>query len=297
MKRPTFFLALIATLLSTTSAIASPPLIPPPGQRVYSWAMNAMKAVATPPYIDYQATFSSHGFWVNINCDGSGIARLQPKLGGFNFPRATWHVLLRTSDDFALQGARQLPCRPFPYSPTWSALDDFSDYFMERFESMNVPSPGSSVRPETTPSSKTRTTLPVIAVVTAYANRYYRIHDLGITRIRDVAAYHLQMTALRNPERYPLTDMFVDVGDHRVRAVIFGGGQRGFLAGGGGSATLYFEPVKNYWLVRRGKISVGAHLLFLHQAGYYSFTLHDFSFPTSVPPGEFPPKSGPRYVR
>ena len=94
-------------------------------------------------------------------------------------------------------GLAQLP-------PTSTATPDPMEVVGEVRASFHDPSPADRPSPGASPGS-----LPVIEKETVY-NRAYRVTLEGIESTYGVAAYHLQLQALRDPGRYRLEELWVD---------------------------------------------------------------------------------------
>ncbi len=262
----------------------------PSGTEVYSSMMNAMMALPKPPtYIKYNLVFTIDGFWMQFDCKHHALTRFMPAFLKWQGVRMSFPVLVRTEDGMARVGSPTLEsaageknqprlgplfCRPFPFSPLWTEARDIGNGSLVRAAATHE-------RTGSTAADVPPNPLDTIVTVVAYANRFYRIQNLGIEKRFGSSVYHLVFTAKGNPRTYPITDVYVTVRHHFLKAVAFGGGQRGLLYGAGVSAILQYGSVDGYWLLQRGHFELDAHVLVAHKAGSFDLRLEHFSFPST----------------
>ena len=306
-KTKSFYLIVALSLISVfanVNIVYAQGTIRPRGQAVYSWLISTMKQVPQPAFASYDIRFDVHGLWLQIWCGYTGIEPtvVKPTLVPDQSISGTWHVVFRSSDGAALVKVVKLgigtvapptrggvSCRPFPYAATWAAVRKAGNNVVQR-------SPGITPRISSSPADEARvgaitkrSPFTTIATVTAYVNVHYRIQNIGINDRRGIPVYHLKLTALGDPSKYPITDIYVGVRNHRIYAITFGGGQRGLIEGGGGSATFTFGPVGPYWLLTGGTVTASGHFLVLHEGGAYTFVITYTGFPKRLPASGFTP--------
>lgn len=248
----------------------------PSGQAVYSEALNAMRSQSLPATIDYRVTTVDRGLQLTLQCgikppyqfESSSVSMS----GGGTHPPHTWDVHFVTSSGFgravlASKRAVTVKCTPFPLAPVMHAFVHLAP------KAAATHAPAAPAGP--------LDMMKAIVTVRAFYSRSYRIANDGIVAISGHPSYHLQFTARDgNESKHPVTDMYVDTATHLVRAVVLGGGQRGFFEGGGGFGRFTFGHVGPYWLVKSIHAEGSGHFLFMHGGGAIDMTLHHFSFPS-----------------
>ncbi|NNM99119.1 MAG: hypothetical protein HKL91_04925 [Candidatus Eremiobacteraeota bacterium] len=273
-----FYRIISMTLFSIAIATATAPLgaaTLPSGQAVYSEALNAMRSQTLPARIDYEVTTVDRGMQIYIQCAakppytfqlssvsmsmGNGKAIAHPPMV-VRFESATG--LGRATRD----GKPLINCMPFPIAPVMHAF--------VHLEATTAPASAPA-----SPSSPFDM-MKAIVTVRAFYSRSYRIANDGIVSISGHPSYHLQFTARDgNETKHPVTDMYVDTTTHLVRAVVLGGGKRGFFMGGGGFGRFAFGHVGPYWLVKSIHVEGTGHFFFMHGGGAIDMKLHHFTFP------------------
>uniref|UniRef100_E6PD56 Uncharacterized protein n=1 Tax=mine drainage metagenome TaxID=410659 RepID=E6PD56_9ZZZZ len=250
----------------------------PSGQAVYSEALNAMRSQSLPATIDYRVTTVDRGLQLTLQCGikppyqyASSSVSMS---GGGTHPPQTWNVHFVTSSGFghavlASKRAVTVKCTPFPLAPVMHAFVHLAP------KAAATHAPAAPAGPFDM--------MKAIVTVRAFYSRSYRIANDGIVAISGHPSYHLQFTARDgNESKHPVTDMYVDTATHLVRAVVLGGGQRGFFEGGGGFGRFTFGHVGPYWLVKSIHVEGSGHFLFMHGGGAIDMTLHHFSFPSAA---------------
>lgn len=260
----------------------------PSGSAVYSAALNAMRAQALPPRIDYQLSVSNSGMQMTLSCAAKPPYQFESGIiettGAGARPPRMWNVKFVTSSGFGhatLESKKPFTfnCTPYPLGPVMHAFVHFAP---------TTAAPSASVAP-----AGPLDLMKAIVTVRAFYSRSYRIANEGIVVFSGHPSYHLQFTARDgNESKHPITDMYVDTATHLVRAVVLGGGQRGFFEGGGGFGRFTFGRVGAYWLVKNIYVEGSGHFLFLHGGGSIDMTLHHFSFP-NVPAVTLAPSPQP----
>ena len=270
--------ACVATSMLLTAASAA---TLPSGKSVYSEALNAMRAQKLPPLIDYQLSVSDSGLQLDINCAAKPPYKFESGgMGiGASLPPHTWDVQYVTSTGFGratLESKKPYTtnCTPYPLGPVMHGFAHLA--------------PAAAATPAPAAAAGPLDMMKAIVTVRAFYSRSYRIANEGIVAFSGHPSYHLQFTARDGDEsKHPITDMYVDAATHLVRAVILGGGQRGFIEGGGGFGRFTFGHVGPYWLVKDIHAEGSGHFLFLHVGAAIDMRLHHFSFPaaTAASPG------------
>jgi hypothetical protein len=162
-------------------------------ERYWSAYDSASGQVAVDPISDYEKahpTYAAHGFTVKIPLLSSVLGKPQPPTDYLGVP------LLAPNYTF---GMAEIPptnaaASPDPMQVVREVRADFHD-----------PSPpGRDQEPSTIPSAP-----PTIERETIY-RRIYRVTLDGIESTYGVQAYHLRLTALRDPGRYRLEQLWVD---------------------------------------------------------------------------------------
>ena len=266
--------ACATSMLSTAVSAATLPS----GKSVYSEALNAMRAQKLPPRIDYQIAVTDSGLQLTLSCAAKPPYRFESASMGMSpgavHPPQTLDVQFVTSSGFgrALFVAKKpltLNCTPFPLGPVMHGFAHLA--------------PASAATPAPAAAAGPLDIMKAIVTVRAFYSRSYRIANEGIVAFSGHPSYHLQFTARDgNESKHPITDMYVDTATHLVRAVILGGGQRGFFEGGGGFGRFTFGHVGPYWLVKSIHAEGSGHFLFMHGGGAIDMRFHHFSFPVAA---------------
>ncbi len=258
---------------------------------MYSEALNAMRAQALPPIVDYRVGVVDRGLHLTLTCAPKPPYTFESSSLGMNAggkqTSRTWIVRFYAANglgDASLASNKKVRiiCAPFPLAPVMLAFVHLA------------PQPTPSSAPSPLAAASPLDMMKSIVTVRAFYSRSYLIKDVGIVSLGRHPSYHLRFTARDgNESKHPVTDMYVDTATHLVRAVVLGGGQRGFFEGGGGFGRFTFGRVGKYWLVRQIDVEGSGHFLFIHGGGSMKMTFHHFSFPVAaVPaPNSSPPSS------
>ena len=249
----------------------------PSGNELYSEAISAMRQLPMPHYIDYDDSGVVDGLDITIACNSQSHAYIGSTvtLKPIKYSSPTQHIrydsVTSSGTLLSKDGKQLIQCIPFPFAPEVRAL-----VHTGAGDSLSATPTQKPVANNAGPIDL----LGVIARITTFSSRYYNVTNAGIVSMNGVPSYHLQMQARDGDESsHPLTDMYVDTKTHLVRAVVLGGGKRGFIMGGGGYGQFNFGGVGKYWLVTSINVSVAGHMLFLHQSGSQTFTFSNFTFP------------------
>lgn len=125
-----------------------------------------------------------------------------------------------------------------------------------------------------------------IAVVSA-VDRAYAIVLAGIVTVNGRECYDLQLRALRDPESYPLRELWVDTTTYDVVRLAYAWPYNGVTA----RVTYDFAPVgpRDIWTVVHIDAVAVSHALFTTHTEHVAEDLHDITFPAVEPDADFVP--------
>uniref|UniRef100_E6PJC9 Uncharacterized protein n=1 Tax=mine drainage metagenome TaxID=410659 RepID=E6PJC9_9ZZZZ len=279
-------LAVIALVPCATITATARAQSLPSGAKVYSMAISAMSHLRLPPIITYDLVLTDHGLGLTVNCNpNTHVFRwAQVALTHAHYTK-TFAVHYNSQSGLGTMFAGQhkfFECVPFPLGPAIRPL-------LRIGASRGTPIPAPTTSPEEVNTNSKNAPpldlLKTIAVATTFYSKYYHIHNTGVENVGGAPAYHLQLTARDgNESQHPLTDMYVDTSNFLVRSLILGGGQRGFIVGGGGYGRFDFGSIGDYWLVRRIRVEASGHILFIQKHGALTLTFDHFTIPTTQSP-------------
>jgi hypothetical protein len=243
---------------------------------MYLRAVHAMKNAPVPPYV----TFREHivGRNMTLSCTRDGI------LVGLRHGdvTATYDVYFRTSDGSAISKAVANPsstASPCPGALLQPAGGGVS--------AMGVPDATAS-SPATDAASASTGGPPIIASVHVEAARFYHIELVGRERLRDNDVYHLKLTAYRDRDTHPLTDLYVDPKTFLVREARGEVSGHYVVASGRFAGIVDFDRVGNYWLVEHERFDVAANALFVHARMNATVDGSNFTTPSELSGIVFP---------
>jgi hypothetical protein len=150
-----------------------------------------------------------------------------------------------------------------------------------------IPSDGAGM-PPSPPPNLALDPLGTIATVRA-VDRAYDVTLAGTEQIDGHTAYHLRLKPLRDPDRYPLRELWVDQSSFQVVRLTY----IAPFDGGGHHATIHYDfaPVgpQSVWSIVHIDAQATTHELFSAQTQSVSEDLHDIAFPSTEPPNYFEP--------
>lgn len=245
----------------------------PDGGQIYSLAVAAMHRDGLPDHVRYRINAVDHGILLTLSYNakthhfnGSTVS-----IGKINVSRtvtASYDSRTGMGTVTKPDGQVAYSCWPFPFAPTVPAL---ASAFLEKSESSPSPAPSGGSSP--------MDLMKVIVSVEAFSPGAYEVRNLGLEKLGSHSVYHLTFTARDgNESAHPLTDALIDTRTYLVRSLTLGGGQRGFIEGGGGSGTYSFGNASGHWVVKNIKIVANGHFLLLHEAGSLTYTFSHFTF-------------------
>jgi len=221
-------------------------------EQQYVKSVAAMRALEIPPFVSYQSAWKSTGLPFRIIPDGGYVA-IELSTGGAGVKKAHDYDVAFREPDRRL-GFRELPAGDqFSgvgriLNPTWEGAYDILRYGLGG----KPPNAGPSPTPEPAAGTEPRT----IASVTAIAPSFYRVEDRGAgTCPAGTRGRILKLTAYRDPQAHPLTEVTIDPATDRFCNMRFNLKESG-LIGATGNYELHFAPVGIYWLISGGLIDV-----------------------------------------
>ena len=124
---------------------------------------------------------------------------------------------------------------------------------------------------------------PLLFSEPVYGSRYYDVTLSGVEDYQGRQVYHLLLRAIRDPQRHPWTQLWVDTRTFEVwKAHADATGRAGPLTGRV-VADVEFAPVGNYWLVKQASADAQGHVTIFSDSGHYEYYFSDFGFPNTLP--------------
>jgi hypothetical protein len=148
--------------------------------------------------------------------------------------------------------------------------------------------PNGQSTPASPPPNFAPDPLETIATVTASA-RVYDIRLTGEESIGGRTCYHLALRPLIAPDRYPLRELWVDIGNFEVVQLTY---ERPYTAEHTRASVRYrFAPIgrNQVWAIVHIEADAAIHQLFATKTERVSDDLSEISFPSSVPDSDFEP--------
>ncbi|MBV8163704.1 MAG: hypothetical protein JOZ91_05510 [Candidatus Eremiobacteraeota bacterium] len=142
--------------------------------------------------------------------------------------------------------------------------------------------------PQTTPpppigTSATGSAAPVISHEHVTGDRYYIVSYDGLENYRGKTVYHLALRAVKDEQKHPWTDLWVDIDSFQVwKAHGDASGSSGPLTGRA-VVDVEFAPIGNYWLVKQAAADGEGRLGPISDSGHYEYYFSDFGFPNTLP--------------
>ncbi len=220
-------------------------------EAIYLRAVHAMKSAPVPPYVTFREHILGRNITLSCTSDGMNIGLRHGDV------TATYDVYFRTRDGSAISkavanpSATASPCPSALLQPAGAGLS-----------AMGVPEATAS--PATDAASASTFGPPIIAAVRVDGALFYHIELVGRERLGDNDVYHLKLTAYRDPDTHPLTDLYVDPETFLVREARGEVSGHYVVASGRFAGIVDFGRVGDYWLVEHEHFDVAANALFVH---------------------------------
>ncbi len=264
------------------SVLSSPAPAPPAAIDIYSKAVHKMQALAArgnPPYLVFDLEIDSHNLHWYPSTD-SGLTEWEVKLVHAN-ETSNYRVWYRSKDQRALvqdSATHKAYIGEAPFQPE-------TDHLLGESHASPSPSPA----PSTNASSTTTASGQVLSAITVNGSSHYIVTLVGIENRQGFPVYHLHLRAIRDAVDYPLTDLWVDTTDYRVRAVHGEVTIRAVAAEIGVGVDADFSPLDDYWLVSSIDFTMKGYLMLWHANTATSMHTHIVSAPESLPAAYFTP--------
>ena len=221
-------------------------------QAYYRLALQRMVNLPEPPVVSYTATIHATGsrFYVSVEPE-TGLAEFGFSIGSaLGVNSASWLVSVQTANAITrvdLDGTAAVTRYPIFDATWWGAYVWLRYGFNGR--SLATPSPSTS-------PTELESELGIIAVVRAIDPGAYRIIDRGNDTCENGdAARHMRLVAYSDPDRYPASDITIDVKTNDICTMGFDLRPTQFLAQTG-NVQLHFTNVNGYPLVTDGRIQM-----------------------------------------
>jgi hypothetical protein len=265
------------------------PLTP---EKIYLRAIRAMKEAPEPPFITFRENVIGRNFTLQCNSDGMTVNLRHGDV------TAAYDVSFRTRDGSAVSQpvgvASAKPCPATLLAPAGAAVSSLG-------VPQASPSPGSA---STTAPADSSFGPPIISAVHVEGARFYHIDLAGIERLGANDVYHLKLTAYRDPDTHPLTDLFIDPETFLVREARGEVSGHYVVASGRIAGVVDFDRVGAYWLVEHEHFDVAANALLVHARMTATIDGSNFATPDELPDIVFPspqptasPKATPAATR
>ncbi len=270
-----FVLGFLATaaLADVRPAQDASPLTP---EKIYLRSVRAMRDAPEPPFVTFRENVVGRNFTLKCTSDGINLSLHHGDVA------ATYDVWFRTSDGSALSqpvgGGNAKPCPDTLLAPAGGAIS-----------SLGLPqaSPSPGIPPTVAPADS-RIGLRIIGAVHVDRARYYHIRLIGLEKLGTNDVYHLKLTAYRDPDTHPLTDLYVDPKTFLVREARGEVSGHYVVASGRLAAVIDFARVGAYWLVEREHFDIAANALLVHARMRATIDGSNFATPSELPGIVFP---------
>jgi hypothetical protein len=239
-------------------------------------AVEAMRALESPPYATYASNWKSTGLGFEFEQDRN-LIRIDVGFGSGFSSEQHYDASYRRADrilEFRNDAGDRLVGEGHLLEPTWAGAYDILRYGLRGTAPAAIVSPSPSGAPDTSapvadsaptsgPSDAAvamQTVPPAIGSVTAISPLYYRVFDNGTRAcpgLGDGRALHL--VARHDIQQHPLTDVVLDPTTGRFCSMTFVLKLSG-LAGLTGHYTIDFAPFGSYWLVSDGLIDINVRV-------------------------------------
>jgi hypothetical protein len=138
-----------------------------------------------------------------------------------------------------------------------------------------------------TPPNLAADPIETIAVVRA-VDRAYAISYVETSTIGTRTVYHLRLRPIRDPQQYPLRELWIDTTSYDVVRLTYVWPYNATTA----SITYDFAPAgsQGIWSIVHIDAQATSHGLFTAHTEHVSEDLHDITFPANVPDEDFEPR-------
>jgi hypothetical protein len=271
----------------------------------YVHAVEAMRALESPPYATYTSNWESTGLGFEFEQDRDGIL-IAVGFGSGLLHERRYDASYRSADrmlQFTDDASDRLVGKGHLLEPTWEGAYDILRYGLHGGEAAAIAAPTPSDAASSAPvaaatqvpatsdaATAMQSPLPAIGSVTAISPRYYRVFDHGTESCPGLGnGRALHLVARHDVQQHPLTDVVLDPATGRFCSMTFVLKESG-LAGITGHYTIDFAPFGSYWLVSNGSIDINVRVFGI--AAKHA-TLHwaiaDVATPASIPDAAFAP--------
>jgi hypothetical protein len=295
MRRIAAFALLVASLgvvaapaHAQTSDATSPDV-------AYVHAVEAMRALVSPPYATYASNWESTGLGFEFEQDRDRIV-IDVGLGGGLSREREYDASYRSADralEFTNDAGDRLVGHGHLLEPTWAGAYDILRYGLRGNDPAAVATSAPSGAFDTSAPvavAALQTPPPAIGSVTAISPLYYRVFDNGTRAcagLGDGRALHL--VARHDVQQHPLTDVVLDPATGRFCSMTFVLKESG-LAGITGHYTIDFAPFGSYWLVSDGLIDINVRLFGIAaKHATLHWAISGVTTPPSIPDEAFVP--------
>jgi hypothetical protein len=242
----------------------------------YVRAVEAMRALVSPPYATYASNWQSTGLGFEFEQDRDRIV-IDVGLGGGLAHEREYDASYRSADralQFTNDAGDRLVGHGHLLEPTWAGAYDILRYGLRGDDPAAVETSPPSGTLDTSPPvadaapapersgalAAMQTPPPAIGSVTAISPLYYRVFDDGTRACPGLGEGRaLHLVARHDVRRHPLTDVVLDPASGRFCSMTFVLKESG-LAGITGHYTIDFSPFGSYWLVSDGLIDINVRL-------------------------------------
>jgi hypothetical protein len=265
----TTFVATLALADAPQAPSDSAPLTP---EAIYLRAVHAMKAAAQPRFVTFRENVAGRNFRLSCTSDGIALNLHHGDIAG------AYDVSFRTRDGGAVSRTADgtSTCPGTLLAPAGADIS-----------SMGVPAAMPSAASDAT-SSQTGTGLPIIAAERVEAARFYHVELAGREHLGGNDVYHLKLTAYRDPDEHPLTDLFVDPQTFLIREARGEASGHYLIASGRVAGIVDFDRVGDYWLVEREHFDIAANALLVHVRMNATIDASNVMTPADLPGVVFP---------
>lgn len=274
-------LALVLGMSATAAFADGPPTAPQDAapltpERIYLRSVRAMKDAPQPAFITCRENVVGRNF--TLRCTNDGITALLHH----GDVTAAYDVWFRTSDGSALSQpvgvARTTPCPSTLLAPAGSAISSLG---------VAQASPSASSAPTAKPADSPIGP-PIIGAVHVDSSRYYHIELVGLEQLGGNDVYHLKLTAYRDPDTHPLTELFVDRATFLVREARGEVSGHYVVASGRLAGVVDFDRVGMYWLAQHEHFDIAANAILIHARMTATIDGSNFATPNELPGIVFP---------
>jgi len=281
----------VTSVVAAIGLAAAPDPSPPPAIDIYSNAVHKMQALAArgnPPYLVFDLEIESHNLhWYPTTDSSDGLTDWEAKLVHAN-ETSNYRVWYRSKDQRALvqdAATHKAYVGDAPFEPE-------SDHLLGESHASPTPSASPSPMPSKSPSDTAAASDQVLGAITVNGSSHYIVTLVGLEARDGFPVYHLHLQAKRDAVDYPLTDLWVDAADYRVRAVHGEVTIRAVAAAVAVGVDAGFSALDDYWLVTSIDFTMKGYLMVWHANTATSMRTHIVSAPESLPAAYFtPPKT------